>query len=50
MGNSALGKSLISIFQEFFDSINEIFILQWRLGTGLLFCQFKTLSGYFLFS
>ena len=28
-------KSLISVFQEFFASINKIFILAGRLGTSL---------------
>ena len=31
------GKSLISVFQEFFASIDKIFILAGGLGTGLPF-------------
>ena len=33
------GKSLISVFLEFFASINKIFILAGRLGTRLSFCE-----------
>ena len=33
------GKGLISICQEFFDSINETFTLAGRLGTRLLFYE-----------
>ena len=33
------GKSLTSVFQECFDSINGIFILKWRLSTRLLFYE-----------
>ena len=36
-GNSAHGKSLISNFQQFFSSINKIFIWTRRLSTRLLF-------------
>ena len=38
------GKSLISVFQEFFASINNIFILAGRLGIRLLFYEVCTLS------
>ena len=38
------GKSLISIFQEFFASINKIFILAGRLGTRLSFYEVCRLS------
>ena len=44
MQNSALRKSLISVFQKFFATINKIFILAGRLGTKLLFCEFLRLS------
>ena len=33
------GKSLLSVFQEFYASINNIFILPWRLGTRLSFYE-----------
>ena len=33
------GKSLISVFQEFFTSLNKIFILAGRLGTRILFFE-----------
>ena len=35
MSNRELGKSLISVFQELFASIDKIFILARRLGTTL---------------
>ena len=35
MRNGAYGKNLVSIFQEFFVSINEIFILARRLGARI---------------
>ena len=38
------GKSLISVFQEFFASINNIFILAGTLGTRLSFYEVWTLS------
>ena len=44
MRNSALRKSLISVFQEFFASINKIFILVERLGTRLLFYEVLRIS------
>ena len=37
-------KSLISVFEEFFASINKIFILEGRLDTRLLFYEVQTLS------
>ena len=37
-------KSLISVFQEFFASINKVFILAGRLGTRLLFYEVLGLS------
>ena len=37
MGNS--GKSLISAFQEFLASVNQIFILAGRLGLRLRFYE-----------
>ena len=37
-------KSLISVFQQFFASINKIFILAERLGTRLSFYEVETLS------
>ena len=43
MRNSAL-KSLTATFQEFFGSINKIFILTVRLGTRLLFYEVLRLS------
>ena len=39
MWNSALQKSLISVFQEFFACINKIYILAGRLGTRLSFYE-----------
>ena len=44
------GKSLISVFAEFFASINKNFTLTERLATWLLLCQVYTLSWYFLVS
>ena len=44
------GKSLISVFREFFASINKIFILAGRLGTRLLFCEVLRLFWYLLIS
>ena len=43
-------KSLVSVFQEFFDRINKIVILTGILGTRLLFYKIWTLSWYFLIS
>ena len=40
------GKSLISVFQEFFASINEIFILVWGLGTRLSLDKFLILPNF----
>ena len=37
MCNSALGESLISVFQEFFASINKAFVLAGGLSVGLSF-------------
>ena len=37
-GNLILILILISVFQEFFASIDKIFILAGRLGTELWFC------------
>ena len=37
MRNSATQKSLISIFQEFFASIEKIWIVEGTLDTRLLF-------------
>ena len=37
MRNSALRKSLISVFREFFTSIKKMFILAGGLGRRLLF-------------
>ena len=42
------GKSLISVFQEFFASIDKMFILDGGLGTGLLLYGVLRLSWYFL--
>ena len=39
MRNRALGKSLISVLQRFFASIDKIFILAGRLGTRLSFYE-----------
>ena len=33
------GKSLIFVFQDFFASIDKIFILAWGLGTRLSFYE-----------
>ena len=45
------GKSLISVFQEFFANINnKIFILAGRLSTRLFFYEVLRLSLYFLIS
>ena len=44
------GKGLISVFAEFFASINKNFTLTERLATWLLLCQVYTLSWYFLVS
>ena len=43
MLNSAHEKSLISVSQEFFASINKIFILVVGLGSGLSFYGVSTL-------
>ena len=40
------GKSLISVFWEFFASINKNFILTGRLGSKLLFYEFLRLFWY----
>ena len=48
MRNSTLRKSLISVFQEFFPSINKMFTLNGRLGTRLLLYQVLRFSWYFL--
>ena len=37
--NSTLQKSLISVFQEFFGSINKTFILAGGQGAGLSVCE-----------
>ena len=42
------GKSLISIFQEFFASIDKMFNLGGRLGTRLSFYEVFRFSWYFL--
>ena len=34
-----LRRSLISVFQEFFASVNKMFNLAWRRGTGLSFYE-----------
>ena len=44
------GKSLISVFAEFFASINKNFTLTERLATWLSLCQVCTLCWYFLVS
>ena len=44
------GKSLISIFQWFFASINEILILSGGVGIRLSFYEVLRLSKYFLIS
>ena len=44
------GKGLISVFAEFFASINKNFHLRGRLGTWLSLCEVYTLSWYFLVS
>ena len=44
------GKSLISVFQQFFTIIGKIFILAGRLGTRLPFYEVYTLSWYLLIS
>ena len=41
---SALPEDLISVFQEVFTSISEIFILAGGLGTGLSFMEFRRFS------
>ena len=48
MRNIALGESLICIFQEFLDTINEKIIFAGRLGTLLSFYEPYTYSLYFL--
>ena len=42
--NFHYGKSLISVFEEYFASFNKIFILAGRLGTRLSFYGIQTLS------
>ena len=42
------GKNLISVFQEFFASINKILILAGRLSTRLLFYEVFRVLWYFL--
>ena len=32
-------RGLISVFREFFASINKMFVLAWGLGNGLSFCD-----------
>ena len=44
------GKTLVSVFQEFFASVNKTFILAGRLSTWLSFYEIYTLSWYFLIS
>ena len=44
------GKGLISVFAEFFASINNNFPLTERLATWLSLCEVYTLSWYFLVS
>ena len=46
------GKSLISVFQEFFASINKVFIWQgdWALGYHSIRFKNLALSWYFLIS
>ena len=48
MWNSALRESLLSVFQEFFASINKIFILVGGLGARLSFYRVLRFSWYFL--
>ena len=48
MRNIAPGESLICIFQEFLDTINEKIIFAGRLGTLLSFYEPYTYSLYFL--
>ena len=48
MRNIAPGESLICIFQEFLDTINEKIIFARRLGTLLSFYEPYTYSLYFL--
>ena len=43
-------KSSVSIFQQFFGSINKIFILGARLATKLQFSEVFSFSWYFLIS
>ena len=42
MQNSALEEKSNSLFQDFFDSIDKMFILEERLGTRLLFHKYLT--------
>ena len=44
------GKSLISLFQEFFASIDKAFILAGGVGARLSFYEIQTVSRYFLIS
>ena len=44
------GKGLISVFAEFFASINKNFPLKERVVTWLSLCEVYTLSWSFLFS
>ena len=42
------GESLVSIFPEFFASINKFLFLAGRLATSLPFDEVQALSRYFL--
>ena len=48
MWNSALRGSSISIFQDFFTSIDKMFFLEGRLCTRLSFSEVLKFSWYFL--